>query len=78
MAASSQTWCGKPLSDVFVGFAALAAYFFNSRTQKGFLPEEDQGAFFIELRLPEGHVARTTGAAEKVESIVRGWKASKT
>ena len=29
---------------------ALAAYFFNAKTPKGFLPEEDQGAFFIELQ----------------------------
>ncbi len=60
------------LGIVFVGLAALATYFFNARTQKGFLPEEDQGAFFIELQLPEGStVARTTSASEKVEDIVR-------
>ena len=42
------------------------------RPPRAFLPEEDQGAFFIELRLPEGStVARTTRAAEQVESIVR-------
>jgi hydrophobe/amphiphile efflux-1 (HAE1) family protein len=60
------------LGVVFVAVAALAAYYFNAKTPKGFLPEEDQGAFFIELRLPEGStVARTTRAAEQVEGIVR-------
>ncbi|MGO4736567.1 efflux RND transporter permease subunit [Bosea sp. 2KB_26] len=41
-------------------------------TPQSFLPEEDQGAFFIAMRLPEGaSVNRTAAVVEQVESIVR-------
>jgi hydrophobe/amphiphile efflux-1 (HAE1) family protein len=39
----------------------------------GFLPEEDQGAFFVSLRLPDGaSMERTDEAAKKIEKIVLG------
>ena len=41
-------------------------------TPQSFLPEEDQGAFFAALRLPEGaSVNRTQGVVEQVEDIIR-------
>lgn len=40
-------------------------------TPTGFLPAEDQGAFFIEVQLPEGASAnRTVSVVEQVESMV--------
>ncbi|HEV2334018.1 MAG TPA: multidrug efflux RND transporter permease subunit [Stellaceae bacterium] len=41
-------------------------------TPKSFLPEEDQGAFFAALRLPEGaSINRTAAVVEQVENIIR-------
>jgi hydrophobic/amphiphilic exporter-1 (mainly G- bacteria), HAE1 family len=41
-------------------------------TPQSFLPEEDQGAFFVAMRLPEGaSVNRTQEVVEQVESIIR-------
>jgi len=60
------------LGIAFVAIAGLAVYFFGSRTPTGFLPEEDQGAFFVEVRLPDGStVGRTTAATEQVEQIIK-------
>jgi multidrug efflux pump len=41
-------------------------------TPTGFLPEEDQGAFFISLQLPDGaSVARTSEVTKQVESLLK-------
>ena len=41
-------------------------------TPTGFLPEEDQGVFFIAVQLPDGaSVARSRGVAERVEQLLR-------
>ena len=41
-------------------------------TPTGFLPAEDQGAFFINVQLPDGaSVARTSDAVHKVEAILK-------
>ncbi|RTL51667.1 MAG: multidrug efflux RND transporter permease subunit [Bradyrhizobiaceae bacterium] len=41
-------------------------------TPTGFLPEEDQGAFFIALQLPDGaSVARSSAAAKQVEDLLK-------
>ena len=41
-------------------------------TPQSFLPEEDQGAFFAALRLPEGaSINRTQAVVEQVENIIR-------
>ena len=41
-------------------------------TPQSFLPEEDQGAFFAALRLPEGaSINRTEAVVEEVEAIIR-------
>ncbi|WP_206931381.1 efflux RND transporter permease subunit [Roseococcus thiosulfatophilus] len=43
----------------------------GKRTPSGFLPSEDQGAFFIQLQLPQGSsVARTREVVEQVEEIL--------
>jgi hydrophobe/amphiphile efflux-1 (HAE1) family protein len=40
-------------------------------TPTGFLPEEDQGAFFISVQLPDGaSVSRTSAVAKQVEDIL--------
>jgi hydrophobe/amphiphile efflux-1 (HAE1) family protein len=42
------------------------------RTPSGFLPQEDQGAFFVQVQLPQGaSVARTREAVIQVEEILR-------
>jgi hydrophobe/amphiphile efflux-1 (HAE1) family protein len=44
----------------------------GSRTPTGFLPEEDQGAFFINVQLPDGaSVARSSEVVKQVEAMVR-------
>jgi hydrophobe/amphiphile efflux-1 (HAE1) family protein len=55
---------------LLAGFLVLDAWLFKV-TPTGFLPEEDQGAFFVELQLPEGaSVNRTATAAERVEQMI--------
>src|ERR1700712_664942 len=42
-------------------------------TPTGFLPEEDQGAFFIAVQLPDGaSVARTSEVTKQVEAMLKG------
>lgn len=42
------------------------------KTPTGFLPEEDQGAFFVNVQLPDGaSVARTEKTVIEVENIIR-------
>src|SRR4029079_13675200 len=56
---------------VVVGTLAAAALLFT-RVPQGFLPEEDQGAFFATLRLPEGaSIVRTADVVKQVEDIMR-------
>jgi hydrophobe/amphiphile efflux-1 (HAE1) family protein len=41
-------------------------------TPTGFLPEEDQGAFFVAVQLPDGaSVSRTRAVAQRVENMLR-------
>ena len=41
-------------------------------TPTGFLPEEDQGAFFVMVQLPDGaSVSRTRNVTEQVESLIK-------
>jgi hydrophobic/amphiphilic exporter-1 (mainly G- bacteria), HAE1 family len=54
-----------------VGTLAASAWLF-SRTPQSFLPEEDQGAIFATLRLPEGvSLNRTEEVVKQVEDIAR-------
>jgi HAE1 family hydrophobic/amphiphilic exporter-1 len=49
-----------------------ASVFLFSKTPQSFLPEEDQGAIFAALRLPEGaSLNRTETVVKQVEDIVR-------
>ncbi len=53
------------------GFAA-GIWGLAQRTPSGFLPQEDQGAFFVQVQLPQGaSVARTREAVIQVEEILR-------
>jgi len=56
---------------VVAGTLALSAWLF-SKTPQSFLPDEDQGALFAALRLPEGvSLNRTEDVVKQVEDIVR-------
>ena len=52
---------------VIAGFA-VGIYFAALRTPTGFLPEEDQGAFFVSVQLPDGaSVSRTSDTVKTIE-----------
>jgi HAE1 family hydrophobic/amphiphilic exporter-1 len=56
---------------VVAGTLAAAAWLF-SKTPQSFLPDEDQGAIFAALRLPEGvSLNRTENVVKQVEDIAR-------
>jgi multidrug efflux pump len=56
---------------VAAGALAAAAFLF-SKTPQSFLPDEDQGAIFAALRLPEGaSINRTEEVVKQVEDIVK-------
>jgi hydrophobe/amphiphile efflux-1 (HAE1) family protein len=60
------------LSLVLTAVFAGGTWWLSSRTPQGFLPEEDQGAFFVQMQLPQGaSLARTRAAVEQVEAIIR-------
>ena len=59
-------------SVVIVLACAAGAYWVSLRTPTGFLPEEDQGAFFISVQLPDdASVSRTGEAAARVEALLK-------
>ena len=52
--------------------SAVGIYFLSLRTPTGFLPEEDQGAFFISVQLPNGaSIARSSEAVRHIESLLK-------
>jgi hydrophobic/amphiphilic exporter-1 (mainly G- bacteria), HAE1 family len=56
---------------VVAGVVAASAWLFN-KTPQSFLPEEDQGAIFAAVRLPEAaSLNRTEAVVKQVEDIVR-------
>jgi hydrophobic/amphiphilic exporter-1 (mainly G- bacteria), HAE1 family len=60
------------MSVVVVAGVLVASVWIFSRTPQSFLPDEDQGAIFAALRLPEGaSVNRTEAVVRQVEDIVR-------
>ncbi len=60
------------LGIVLVAGCAAGVYLLSLRTPTGFLPEEDQGAFFISVQLPDGaSVGRTAAAVQRIEQQVR-------
>ncbi len=57
---------------VVVLASAAGIYLLSLRTPTGFLPEEDQGAFFINVQLPDGaSVMRTRDAVKRIEAVLR-------
>jgi multidrug efflux pump subunit AcrB len=60
------------LSIVLTGGFFAGIWYMGQRTPSGFLPQEDQGAFFVQIQLPQGaSVARTRQAVVQVEEILR-------
>lgn len=60
------------LSIVLVVACAAGVFGVSLITPTGFLPEEDQGAFFVMVQLPDGaSVARTSDVAGQVEKDLR-------
>jgi len=61
----------------FVGLLVVAlagggVYALSLRTPTGFLPEEDQGAFFVVVQLPDAaSVSRTRDVVDRVSQVVR-------
>ena len=51
--------------------AAAAIYALQARVPTGFLPEEDQEAFFVSVQLPDGaSVTRSSEAAKRIEALL--------
>jgi len=60
------------LSLVLLGVIAFGIYGIGSRTPTGFLPQEDQGAFFVEMQLPDGaSLNRTRELSAQVAAIIQ-------
>src|SRR5258708_6537377 len=60
------------LSLVLVLVFAAGVFGVSRLTPTGFLPEEDQGAFFIAVQLPDGaSVARTSEVTKEVEGLLK-------
>ena len=56
---------------IFLSAFVAAAYFFGKRLPTGFLPDEDQGYFYVNLQLPNAaSLQRTDSACRKVEAIL--------
>ena len=73
MAASSRGWCGFRLSASSSSRRHLAAVALLARvTPTGFLPSDDQGAFFVVVQLPDGaSIGRTSDVVRQVEDILK-------
>lgn len=60
------------VSLALVAAFAAGTWVLSSRMPTGFLPEEDQGAFFVSVQLPDAaSVARTDGVVKQVETILK-------
>ncbi len=60
------------LAVVLIAVCGAGIFGLSKVTPTGFLPEEDQGAFFIAVQLPDGaSVARTRGVVERVEATLK-------
>jgi hydrophobe/amphiphile efflux-1 (HAE1) family protein len=59
------------LSLLAIAACGAGAFYLSIHTPTGFLPEEDQGAFFIAAQLPDGaSVARSAAVATQVETLL--------
>jgi hydrophobe/amphiphile efflux-1 (HAE1) family protein len=60
------------LSLLLTALFAGGIWYLQGKTPQGFLPEEDQGAFFVQMQLPQGaSLSRTRAVVEQVEEIIR-------
>ncbi len=60
------------LSVVVIAASGLGVWQLSKLTPTGFLPEEDQGAFFVAIQLPDGAaVNRTRAVVEQVEKLIQ-------
>jgi hydrophobe/amphiphile efflux-1 (HAE1) family protein len=60
------------LGTVLILACAVGIYLVSLRTPNGFLPEEDQGGFFISVQLPDGaSVSRTSEAVKGIETLLK-------
>jgi hydrophobe/amphiphile efflux-1 (HAE1) family protein len=60
------------ISLVLLGVFVAGILGVASRTPTGFLPQEDQGAFFVEMQLPDGaSLNRTRELSQQVEGIIQ-------
>ena len=63
------------LGVLLIALSGFGIFSLSKITPTGFLPEEDQGAVFVFVQLPDGaSVARTRGVVERVEKIIGGMK----
>jgi hydrophobe/amphiphile efflux-1 (HAE1) family protein len=61
------------VSIILVAGIGAGVYWLAGKTPGGFLPQEDQGAFFVIVQLPDGaSVARTSDVAARIEKMVAG------
>jgi hydrophobe/amphiphile efflux-1 (HAE1) family protein len=61
------------ISVFVVGGLAVGIWWLSAHTPTSFLPEEDQGAFFIAVQLPDGaSVARTSAVVRQIEKLLHG------
>ena len=61
------------LAVVLIAVAGGGIFLISKRTPTGFLPEEDQGAFFVAIQLPNAaSVTRTREVVQRVEGILKG------
>jgi hydrophobic/amphiphilic exporter-1 (mainly G- bacteria), HAE1 family len=60
------------LGVILIAVTAVILFGLFSRTPAAFLPEEDQGAFFVSVQLPDGaSVPRTNAAARRIEALLQ-------
>ncbi|MGE4043714.1 MAG: efflux RND transporter permease subunit [Acetobacteraceae bacterium] len=60
------------LSVAVIAVAGAGIWYLGKLTPTGFLPEEDQGAFFVAVQLPDAaSVSRTRGVVEQIEGLIR-------
>jgi hydrophobe/amphiphile efflux-1 (HAE1) family protein len=60
------------LSLILVAVFAAGIFGMSHLTPTGFLPEEDQGAFFTSVQLPDGaSVARTSEVTKQIEDVLK-------
>ncbi len=70
------SWCGvlirkSAIALLLLAVFGVAAVFFSNRVPSSFLPDEDQGYFFVNLQLPNAaSLQRTDEVAKRIEKIL--------